>query len=86
MRTFATMATGSLSQNRFPRADSNLHVLMLESDRSFSCDFRRAEKEGTLEEPLSFIAHRMIFIRESDIRKRGRLSMVSSINVYKCRC
>lgn len=82
MCTFATIATGSFIQKRFPRGDSNLPVLILESERSFSWDFRSAEKEGTFEAPASFIAHRMTFMRESDMRNRGRLSMVSSMKVY----
>jgi hypothetical protein len=79
--TFAIIFKGSFWKNIFPFADLCWLDGIPHFMRILSCIFRSESKDGTSCAPPSRKTQRNTFISEFEIRRRGRLSIVSSKNI-----
>ena len=72
----------SFIEYMFPLGDLYCVVGTPEDLRRDACTFRRWYKDGTLWAPASRSTHKNTLMSEFDIRILGRLSRVSSKNIY----
>ena len=80
--TIAIRVRRSFIEYIFPLGDLYCVVGTPEDLRRDACTLRRWYKDGTSRAPASRSTHKNTFMSEFDIRILGRLSRVSSKNIY----